>query len=386
MKGAIHLTINEITTLNRRGKYIKAVQALAKAMELPITIKPRDKERAEQYVYASQKDLTEKWRNEVGGIIDVIYHGICSTFKIPVIKTFSKALDAIGANARPVSEAIWYNGRIVFNPETGQPINKKDFEKIIRALEKFLNKRLAPQGRKIVLNAIALGRTMARRLLETPESELRKLKLVDIEYQGKTIEWMSESLNRQDRLFGPVSISDKKKLINAVDIAEQSMAENITKITDEIRHAVKRTIIDGMKGRLPKKQIAQRLFDRLGNVNRDWGMIVDTEMVDTFNNAFLRESSLSSYPGEKRYYKRIEANDKFTCPWCKKIRNTVALFVDKPLEDDTINDPIAKVAIWEGKDNVGRSSKNLWIAAGAQHPWCRGSWVRYFPEQENRGA
>ena len=83
--------------------------------------------------------------------------------------------------------------------------------------------------------------------------------------------------------------------------------------------------------------------------------------------------------GEKLYYTRIEMRDSYVCDFCSELRGVVALYVDHPMSDDKIIDPIASVAIWEGKSNVGRKGARLWAPAGTVHPWCRGSWVRYIP-------
>ena len=53
----------------------------------------------------------------------------------------------------------------------------------------------------------------------------------------------------------------------------------------------------------------------------------------------------------------------------------IAEFIDVPLPDDHIKDEYAKYAIWEGKNEGERP-------VGVCHPWCRGTWIRYYPDIE----
>ena len=75
------------------------------------------------------------------------------------------------------------------------------------------------------------------------------------------------------------------------------------------------------------------------------------------------------------------------CSWCKKIDGRLFKVVSP--DDENKN---GDTDIWVGKTNVGRSSSPrkqtpdglvdrlpselYWVAAGTQHPHCRGHWLR----------
>lgn len=377
----VRLTVKDIDDSNRRAKFTAAVQSLSKAMRIPLTIRPKETRKQEAFGFQAEEDLVNHWNTYMGHTLDAVYRTVCSALGLPLIETFTKALgDENGASP------LLYKGKVVFNPETGKPIRWAEFEKIIAAIERFLNRRLDPAKRRIVLDAVSLGRVMARKLLTLPSEEVRKLPFGAVEYQGKTVPWMADDLDRQDKLFGPTRPEERarmkahyERIATAVDIAEESMGDHITRMEEEAVHAVRRSIIDGIKGRQSRAEVAQNLFNKFGNLNRDWQRISETETVDTFNNAMLRETVAVAEPGEKVYFRRVEMRDEYVCDYCEDIRGIVALWVDQPMTSEDIEDPVAKVAIWEGKSNVGHKKADYWVPAGTVHPWCRGSWERYFP-------
>lgn len=384
----VRIRVLDINDSNRRPKFFRAVEGLAKAMDIPLTMRPRDKENGEKFVYTAEEELVAAWRRDFADALDTIYLTVCHSLDLPKVTTFSKAIgvqDPI--QALPLSHAILYHNKVIFNPETGLPIYREDFNRIINAIERFLNKRLDPSAKKIVLNSVALGRVMARRLLKLDPAEIRKLKLKEVVYEEKPLDWIAESLERQNRLMGPLREDESARLSEhykgisrMVEVAEQSMGDHITQMEEDAVHAVRRSIINGVKGRSSKTEIAQDLFNKFGDLNRDWGRIAETETVESFNNAFLKETAIMAEPGEKVYFRRVEMRDDYVCSYCEKIRGEVALYVNSPLSDDKIEDAVAKVAIWEGKNNIGRKAKNYWMPAGTVHPWCRGSWERFFPD------
>lgn len=368
MQKDVRLTVKDITTDNRREKFTLAVESLAKAMKMPLTVKPREKERGEKFVYQAQADIVERWNMALGEMLDTVYLMLCKTLDLPVVTTFSKAIEG---------EPLTYRGRVVFNPETGQPINRKQFEDIIKAVEKFLNKRLDATGKKVVLDSVAAGRILARKLRDLPASEVRKLKLVDLDHKKKPADWISDNLKWLDDMHGGLRGEEKERMLahyqgmeRFVEVAEQSMGNRITKMQDTARYEIRDSIIHGVMERKGRKEVAQDLFNRFGAMNRDWQRIAESEIVESSNNAFLKETTAGAAAGERVYFRRVEMKDQFVCKFCEKIRGTVALWSDVPLADENIADPHAEVAIWEGKSNVGRKAADYWVPAGLAHPWC----------------
>lgn len=129
------------------------------------------------------------------------------------------------------------------------------------------------------------------------------------------------------------------------------------------------------------ENLETKLFDKYATANRDWRRIAITEVSE---NA-AQGAVAASKPGDK--LKRLEQY-KGVCAWCHKINGRIMTVVDpaKPKKD-------GETEIWAGKTNIGRSSapkKRIdgklydrepdelwWIAAGAQHPHCRGRWLPF---------
>ena len=121
------------------------------------------------------------------------------------------------------------------------------------------------------------------------------------------------------------------------------------------------------------------MFDRFGEMNRDWRRIAITEAGENANQGLI-----ASLPEGARV-RRVEQYAN-ACPFCRKIDGRVMTVVpDSSPEKD------GDTMVWPGKTNIGRSaaprkktpeglvdrlpSEMWWIAAGTQHPHCRGRWV-----------
>lgn len=363
------IILKSVTEDNKLTKYTEAVSRLAKAMKLPVTVKPRKEEGKEEFSFVAQEQLVNQWKAFYGKILDNIYYAICKHLDLPVNTTFSKAIDD--------DKPLIIRGKLMFNPETGKPLARKDWNNLIEAIEKFLNRKLKGAEEKIVLDSAVLGRIMSRMLKYNTDEVVRRLKLEDAKYKKYTFDYLSESLKTYREKFNPPDSE-----LFQLQLAEDSLATHITAISQDTMKGIREVFLQGIKQKKGKGKIAQDLFDKFGDKNKDWERIIEFEMNDNFNNSFVQEEIATSKPGDKIYMRRMEMGDAFVCSFCSKIKGILVLVVNEPLEDENINDKYAKIAIWEGKSNIGRGRKEWWIAVGAQHPYCRGSWTREHPEKE----
>jgi hypothetical protein len=353
----IQLTVTNITEENRKEKYIAASQALAKAMKLPITLHRRiDETHAEGFPYQAYMELVRKWNLFYAALLDSIYMTTCAAFDLPVISTFSKAVDDV--------EPLIYKGQILYSPETGKPISRRQWRQFVLAIERFLNWELPKAEKGIVLESSALGRILERMLKYNTWEAIEKMRLDEIKYKRHSFDWLSDKWN-MERTFGMDNFQAAR-----LQVANDTAAQYIRSMAEKSKSAVSQALLNGIKERKPKTKIAQELFDTMGSLNRDWERIVETEMGDNINTAFLLAQKSEADPGEKVYFQRYEIKDTAICKHCDKIRGLIALWSDVALDDEKINDPYAKVAIWEGKTRVGRKASDDWVAAGTQHPWC----------------
>lgn len=162
-------------------------------------------------------------------------------------------------------------------------------------------------------------------------------------------------------------------------------AENVRALTDEVRHKMRSAVMEHLEARLQMppgasdSSLETKLLDTFGLLNRDWRRIAVTEAGECQLQGYV--SSLQ--PGTR--VKRVEQY-KNACSHCRAIDGRVMEVVpaDAPIKD-------GEKMIWPGKTNIGRSASprkrvgNLlvprepherwWLAAGVQHPHCRGRWV-----------
>lgn len=170
-----------------------------------------------------------------------------------------------------------------------------------------------------------------------------------------------------------------------LEVARARAAENISDVARATRHAMKRIVIDHVQAQVlgqregTAQAMRQRLFDAFGVLNRDFRRIAVTEAGEACNSGFIAAQA----PGTR--VRRVEAY-KGACDWCRSINGKVFRVVDPadPKKDGERD-------VWLGKTNVGRSAsprkrvgdalverepqERWWVAAGVQHPHCRGTWV-----------
>lgn len=161
-------------------------------------------------------------------------------------------------------------------------------------------------------------------------------------------------------------------------------AENVVKLSDDTRHRLRGVVMrhteEKMMGTVPPAHDLQTtLQDQFASLNRDWRRIAVTEAGENANQGFI----VSQKPGSK--VRRLEQY-KGACAFCKSIDGKVMEVVDANLVYKN-----GETQIWPGKTNIGRSAsprrrqggilvhrdpvERWWIAAGVQHPNCRGRWV-----------
>jgi hypothetical protein len=261
----------------------------------------------------------------------------------------------------------FYRGKVLYNPETGEPINKKDFEALIKAIENFLNRKTRKAGDQIVLDSVVMGKLLRRMSKYQTSKELEALTLEKLKYRGKTYDWIRESVKNIRNALGEELTTQEQA---RYQVAQDWVGQKVTRINNDLREEIKDTILNGIRERRGKAQVSQDLFNRLGGLNKDWKRIADTEIVNTSNLAGILEEVSHAPEGEKVYFKRYELPG--CCDKCAKIDGMIVLWSDVPLDDDRIKDPHAKIAIWEGKP---QDRKMNTVVPGTLHPNCRGGWT-----------
>lgn len=322
--------------------------------------------KGEGFVFRSQEELTDAHAEALSRMVQGVYGFAIEYFGLPKVDVVSKAV-------------LEHKGKVLYSPETGKPIERREWDAFVSDLEKFLNRNSPLTGEKIVLEAAALGRILDRMLENNSLEAVRKTPLDGLKYKGKTFDWISESTKNMAAAFGG---SFSRGELGRLEMLSRSAGEKLKRASEGMKSNVKQALIDGVLNKKGKSQVSQDLFDRLVGSNRDFQKIADTETQRAFNDAFLSEEVANAEEGETIYFKRLEVIDENTCAYCKKINGTVARWSATPLKDGAIKDEWADVALWEGKEADGKLSRQADAPSSVCHPYCRGVWVRSHPEKE----
>jgi len=375
----IGIRVDDITRKNRKVKFVSAMATLAKALDLPYRIeKARKSDKPhtqEPYFYKFQEELSERWAAYYQFLLKTIYQGVTNALGLPQVET-ETIRKAIGDDLLRYRKWGWfgrilslfgYKGKVVFNPETGDPIRQKEFDELVEAMVKFLNRKTSAAGGKLVLDSTVSGKLLRRMAMYNTTADMEKITLDNLRYRGKTFDWITDSVKNMKNVMGDELTRWEQARYQAT---QDWAAQKVTQINDAVRNEIKDTILGGIREHRTKGQVSQDLFNRLGRLNRDWKRIADTEIVNSSNLAGIMEEVRKRPEGEKVYFKRFELPG--CCEKCERINGMVVLWSNTPLADDRIKDPYAKIAIWEGKP---QDKKMTAITTGTMHPNCRGGWV-----------
>lgn len=330
----------------------KALRTMAMSLSVPLKAA-----KGEIFFYKAQEDLTDKWCMFFSELVRNTYDYVTDYLDLPKKTVMSK------------SDILTHKGRILYNPSTGEPIKQSDWNKFVGNLEKFLNRNIKDVEKKIILESKSLSKILDRMLKYNTLEAVKKLRLEGLQYHGKSFGWISENVKNMQNVFGE-SLTRQEQA--RIEVMTQSAAQEITNITDKMRGNIKQILIDGVKGKRSKGQVSQALFDKMVGDNRDFQRVADTEIQNAFNNSFVQEEVYNTEEGKKTYFKRIEVIDSNTCPKCKAINGKIAVWSDKPLNDEKSKDKNADYVIWEGKDGFEWE-----CPISVKHPYCRGTWQRY---------
>jgi hypothetical protein len=349
----IELIISGITEKNKNTKFQKAIVALSKELEIPATIEHKENHK-ESFPFKAQDDLYNIYKNKYGILMDDLYSRLCSTLGINPSDTFKKAIDPLAPKLG--REILW-------NPETGQIITDKEMSKLLKAIDKFMNRNVGPMKEEFTISQAAVSRIISNLRKDKSFEELKDIPLDEIKYKGKPWTALTNFAELNDMFPGNN---------NRLKFRERVVGNYITSITEDTRSGIRDILDQGFLAGKTKGQISQELFYKFGDLNKDWDRIIDTESVNIFNSEFIEEQKKDVLPGESLYFIRREFGDAKTCPFCMKAVNgqIIAKWSDVTLQDENIKDPVASIALWDGKGNYGKSQNDWQWASGSNHPNC----------------
>ena len=322
--------------------------------------------------------LDEQYINQIKVTVDNIYQTLEHALALP-----SANQAKIEIQKSLENDFLIWKGQIIYDPESGRPVKKKDFEKLLAAI-KLYTEKYAVNPQELVLTAEIIGRIIGRAYINGADYEtLAKLEFGKdkVQYRGYNFTDISPDLANIRKI---AKLSDKELV--RVEYAIENAAHLLQKASDELIQDVRKIITGATVQRSSKRKTAETLRMRLGEYNRDWLKIANTETVDAQNNGMVAEIAANTPEGEPVLLKRWEMYDPAVCNVCKRFNKKIVMFVDGERDSDIApKDSPADYLIWYGKNNYGRKQAEWWLSIGTVHPNCRGSWILYTKrDQKNK--
>jgi hypothetical protein len=354
----IRLSFSHITAQNKRFKFIKAVHTVAQALDLPLTLEHVSPHTPEPFLFPIQQQLADFWTDFYTPHINLIYHTLKTALDLPD-STLTKAID---------DRSLLWHRKLIYSPETGLPLTKSQFNALMQAIEAYLKSHASPAtARQLIKDSVTVGKILNRMIRYQSAPALARLNLETLQYHTRNYDWLRADYRHLETALGiPLSTQEKA----TYQAMEDYCAQKMVRINDTIKHDIQDTLLYGIQERLPKSQINLNLYTKLGNDNRDWKRVADTEMVNAQNLAQIQDEVHTVEPGEKIYFERIEMAN--ACKECTAVHGKIVLWSEEPVLEEKIEDPVTDTAIW-----IGKKQKKGSVVLGTMHPNCRGSWMRH---------
>ncbi len=333
---------------NSEAKFYRTMELLAKATK--VDFKLHNHSKSEPTPYKSLRQLADGISEDVEKRLYLLWREIVT-----------KWLQVEVRKASGDDEEIKLDGRILIDPKSGKRLTKAQWKKIQKQLTDAFKYIYGDTNDALLRRAVALGRIV---------QQLDPNKRTTTPYAKLPVEQEAGAV-------------DQKKIYdNILDYGDIHTGDLITDITNRNRRAVSELIMNGYRDGMTPRQLRDSLFDEFSTLNRDWRRIAETETAINFNNGYL-QTELDETEEERVFM--IGISGAGACEFCaSQINdNVVVLLENPPASGDTVVvEGTSYTAIWPGKNNFGRKRANWWISAGNQHPHCRCTWTRYYPEVE----
>jgi hypothetical protein len=347
IRNNIRLVIEDIDN-DREEKFIKAVGVLADKFKMPSTL------------------ALEPEREEMLPVVEEVAVSFIKEYQ-GILKTIIRSLDSIFIGKMGKSWEFKLP-KAIYNPKTGQPLTQKEWNSIMKPIDKYLNTQTKDLAERMALKGAAVGAITGR--LEKKGKDVQK-----VTYKG-----IKSKLPKE---FKFKEVANKYKWTPAIDVPIRfrvdNIADNITSINDRVKSGIKSVLTEGLQQMKEPGDIAADLFEKYNKLNKDWERIARTETQNSVSDGNLVTEIADSERGEKIYM--IGAGSANACKHCvRDVIGKIVRLLPAPPEGggEGIDDPYTNVAIWAGKTSIGHPVKTKWTAI-TRHPWCACRWVRHYP-------
>lgn len=280
----------------------------------------------------------------------------------------------------------------------GKPMSVGDWQKFEQEIMQYMAPYMKSMSEEAAIKAVLLS-------FATAQAEMQRKQM---KYYGKKSyeQILDESFNG----YIPGSFDDLDKIYSldgskqrAMNEAYQEVAQYVQRVDDDVREAIRRQVVIAHRTGKTPEQLASDLYwmqednPELRDLNaeqlqRDWRRVAYTEMAALHGIGHMgayedqAEASLSS--GADPIYFVFTGG---TCEYCGPREGTVLRMIPKDAVADELDDslaaqgikddPYAKLAIWNGKTNVGLK-RAQWRICIPVHPWGRAKLQRFYPADQ----
>lgn len=119
-------------------------------------LKGKTEKNREKPAYRMLEDVQDGLNSHFA--VNVVYKTICRYLGLPEV--FENVLKA---RKEDEDEPLILNGRVIFSPETGEPLKKRDWNRLIEAIETYLKRKLKEEDKRLVMRNTAVAKIIARR-------------------------------------------------------------------------------------------------------------------------------------------------------------------------------------------------------------------------------
>jgi hypothetical protein len=336
-----------------RDKFQDAVGRLAEAMGIDALVKAK----------GTPTIHAEKPIPMLEGIIDK-YN---AEFAKLMQKTVTGLLSGLGIAAQKAETFVMVGGNMIWNPEAGNWLTVEEWARMDAAMRAFLEGQAAGMGYRMASEAVTSGVFSAM-----------------LERAGKnaaTVPYHEAKKELSDDFLTFMGVNDMDpEQYHASKFSLIRTADYCTDMADDARSHIKSIMRIATTERWPTWKIKQKMFDDLGDLNKDFSRIASTEVGNAHADAYMENTAADAEPGEAVYYKGVSSTD--ACPVCQRdVNGVIARYVSDPMAAANITDPYTDVFIWPGKNSIGHGAKEKYTVI-TRHPWCGCRWVRMFPKKK----
>ena len=291
-------------------------------------------------------------------------------------------------------EPVKFKKKIVYNPETKKPLTNAGWNNIENGIVDFLGDKLENLEDETIVRTALAGK-LAQRI----EQEGIPIDEIDDYSYDKLQEKSGIDLDDIDKAKKKLELNKQERY--ALEYAKDKAGEYLSIEDGDIRNRIVQSVRDvitgGLEEGLSKQEMISRLYwhdpsdvlgaqfknDSIEAWNRDFRRIIVTETSMAHNNGYIMAHRAVDPTKDIYFIFQKGGILPNSSKRCIGFSGTLVKFSDDPLTDDTVKKDKfgAQYYIWHGKNNVGRSEANWWIAI-PMHPNCIDRFVHINPEEQ----